>query len=203
VIALLRGNVAHKGTDHAIIDVGGVGYRVNLPSRSLARLPPVGESALVHTHTHVREDALDLYGFDSPADRAVFLELISISGVGVKLAVAILGHLGASEIVSGVGRGDVRLLTSIKGVGKKTAERIILELGDRFGRMNLPAPSASSRPGSPVPVEGTTLEKLRSGLSNLGYAPQVVERAITDLGALVDDQPLEQLFRTALLKLRS
>ncbi len=203
MIALLRGNVAHRGADHAIIDVGGVGYRVTLPSRSLARLPAVGETTLVHTHTHVREDALELYGFDSPADRAVFLELISISGVGVKLAVAILGNLSASEIVSGVGRGDARLLQSIKGVGKKTAERIILELGDRFGKMNLPAPTSAIAGGSPVPVEGTTLEKLRSGLGNLGYAPHVVERAILDLGAAVEDQPLETLFRSALLKLRS
>lgn len=202
MIALLRGTVAHKGSDHAIIDVGGVGYRVNLPARSLARLPRTGETTLVHTHTHVREDALDLYGFDSPADRAVFLELISISGVGVKLAVQILGSMSASEIVSGVSRGDVRLLQSVKGVGKKTAERIILELGDRFGRMSLPAPGTDTA-GSPIPVEGTTVEKLRSGLSNLGYPPQTIEKAITELGEAVEDQPLELLFRSALTKLRS
>jgi Holliday junction DNA helicase RuvA len=204
VIALLRGTVAHKGLDHAVIDVGGVGYHVHLPLGALARLPAPGEPATVHTHTHVREDALELFGFESPDDRAVFLALTSISGVGVRLGMAVLGAMSAPEIISTVARGDVRTLTSVKGIGKKTAERIVLELSERFGAMALRSnPAQTQNPASPFPLEGSKLEKLRSGLMNLGYNPQVVERAIIEIGPSVDENELAQSFRAALSKLRS
>ena len=204
MIALLRGDVAYKGSDHAIIDVGGVGYRVQLPASTLAQLPPVGEAAVVHTHTHVREDALELFGFESPEDRAIFLSLTSINGVGVKLGMAILGTMSAPEVVATVARGDVRMLTSVKGVGKKTAERIVLELSDRFSNLSMPAGVAWQRDrAGGKPAEETKIDKLRSGLMNLGYPAQIVEKTILDLGTSVDEQELEPLFRAALSRLRS
>jgi len=204
VIALLRGVVAHKGPEHAIIDIGGVSYRGDLPASTLAQLPPVGESTVVHTHTHVREDALELFGFQSPDDRAIFLALTSINGVGVKLGMAILGTMNAPEVVATVDRGDGRMLTRVKGVGKKTAERIVLELSDRFSTMAVSSGVAWERKAkNAVPTQETKVDKLRSGLLNLGYQAQIVEKTILELGASIDEQELEPLFRAALSKLRS
>ncbi len=127
MIAFLRGLVVSRGEDHAVIDVQGVGYRVEMAGPAIRMLPP-GEEVQLHIHTNVREDAIQLFGFADPTDRSVFLALTKVKGIGPKLSMAVLGNTTTAELVDAVAAGDVKRLTHIPGLGKKTAERILVEL---------------------------------------------------------------------------
>lgn len=133
MIAFLTGRVADRGGASAVIDVGGVGFRLYMTTRSLASLPATGDEVTVHTYLHVREDELTLYGFESAGEREAFEALLSVTGVGPKVALATLSALSADELAGAVASEDVVLISSVPGVGKKTAQRIILDLADKLG----------------------------------------------------------------------
>jgi holliday junction DNA helicase RuvA len=181
VIALLRGRLVRKETQEAIVDVQGVGYRVTIPLSTFYRIGEPGQEVTLLTHTHVREDVLALFGFLTATEQALFERLISVSGVGPKVAVAILSGIEAPDLVAALRTSDVARLTRIPGVGKKTAERLVLELKDKVqGLGGAEQEAATTAPG------GTAKEDLVSALVHLGYsrpeAEKGVDRALKDDG---------------------
>ena len=199
MIASLNGVVAEKGLNEAVVEVQGVGYRVFLSLLALARLPTEGEPIRLRIRTVVREDAMDLYGFLSAEEEQMFLLLTSVSQVGPKLALNVLSGLEVPSLISALSRGEVATLTRIHGVGKKTAERLVLELKDKVKLVS--APSTSLRL---APVPAGPVSDLVSALVNLGYKPtqaeQVAGRVSERVGA---GEPFETLFREALKDLRT
>jgi len=195
VIARLAGVVLEKGEDHAILDVHGVGYRVQLSRTALAALPPAGEQAQLRCHTHVREDALQLFGFVSEEEESVFHELMGVKNVGPRAAQNILSGIEARDLARAVAVGDVARLTQVPGVGKKTAERLVVELKDRL--------AALARAAAPrgAPAEGP-LEQLQQALVGLGFKPAQAEAAAEKLRAGAAGKPLDELLRDALQLLR-
>jgi Holliday junction DNA helicase RuvA len=133
MIAFLTGRLAHVGAGYALLDVGGVGYRLNMTTGSLAALPAEGDEVTVHTYLHVREDELTLFGFESVAEKHAFEQLITVSGVGPKVALATLSALTPEALSTAVATEDIALISSVPGVGKKTAQRICLDLADKLG----------------------------------------------------------------------
>ena len=195
MIARLSGTVLEKRGDAAILDVQGVGYLVHLSLQSMAGLPPEGARAQLRCYTHVREDALQLFGFLTTEEEELFHLLISVSGVGPKLGINILSGMPATELASAILHGELARLTKIPGVGKKTAERLVLELKDRLRTSGLVNGARPSRP----PPSTSSDEVLLSALVNLGYRPAAAERTAEtvrrNLGAAA---PLEDLLREAL-----
>ena len=143
MIALLRGVLLEKHPNQAIVDVGGVGYDVSIPVSTYSHLPEAGGEVRLRIHTHVREDALTLYGFLSQDEKALFEKLISVTGIGPKMAMAVLSGIPAVDLIANIRRGEVDRLVRIPGVGKKTAERMVLELRDK-----MPAPSDEEPAGA-------------------------------------------------------
>jgi Holliday junction DNA helicase RuvA len=175
VIAQISGNLAHKTPGEVVIDVGGVGYQVFIPLSVFYSLPEIGEPVTLHIHTHLREDALQLFGFREAADKQVFLLLNGVAGIGPKLAVNILSGIPADELVQAVKGGDQLRLLSIPGVGKKLAERMAVELRDKFAVLQAQAPAATA------PNNGSQLtEDAVSALVNLGYRKVEVEKNVRD-----------------------
>ena len=132
MIATLTGTVASKGIGHCVLDVGGVGFRLAMTTNSLAALPAHGDEVFVHTYLHVREDELSLFGFESEAEKAAFELLLGVTGVGPKVALATLSSLTPESLAGAVAAGDAALISSVPGLGKKTAQRIIVDLADKF-----------------------------------------------------------------------
>ena len=199
MIASLHGTVLEKSADEAIVEVGGVGYRVAFSALTLGRLPPVGETVRVRVRTVVREDAFELFGFLTAVEEEMFILLTSVSHVGPRLAMTVLSGLEVDELVVALERSEIARLTRIHGVGRKTAERLVLELKDKvkvLPRASSPAPRAASRDEGPR-------ADLVSALANLGYRPAqaeaAAEAAIGKLGAA----ELEALLREALRSLRT
>lgn len=186
MIAHLRGKLAQKDPARVIVDVHGVGYEVIVPLTTFSALPDLGSEVSIDIHTHVREDTIALYGFSTRRERAIFEKLMTISGIGPKLAVTILSGGSVEDLVSAIKRSDLARLTAIQGVGKKTAERIILELKDKLQEY-------ADAPQKPA-VEMDVL----SALENLGYnramAESAMRRAIDGDGAAAFDV----LFKRAL-----
>ncbi len=172
MIALLRGRLLEKQPGRVIVDVQGVGYDVAIPLSTFYPLPEPGAEVSLRIHTHVREDALALFGFGTSLELQVFERLIAVSGIGPKLALAVLSGIEPQELVSAVQRGDIARLTAIPGVGKKTAERIGLELKDRLSLAIAGTGAAGLPPGAGV------RDDLVSALLNLGYHRPLVERAV-------------------------
>jgi Holliday junction DNA helicase RuvA len=182
MIAFLRGRVLEKHPSRVIVDVNGVGYDVAVPLSTFYTAGEAGAEISLRIHTHVREDQLALYGFATPLELAVFERLIAISGIGPKLALAVLSGIEPRELVTALQRNDVVRLTKIPGVGKKTAERIVLELRDR-----LPKAMEAVAVGAPPPAPGDELrDDLTSALVNLGYHHQAIDKA---LDRILKDQP--------------
>ena len=196
MIARLTGLVAEKRDDHAILDVNGVGYRVSLSAVALAALPPAGERASLRTYTHVREDALQLFGFATEKEERVFHELIGVKNVGPRAAQNILSGIEARELARAVADGDVARLTKVPGVGKKTAERLVVELREKLVSLARAAAPASR------PVDGP-LDQLEQALLGLGFRPQQAEAAVESLRAEAAQKALDELLRDALKLLRS
>jgi len=181
VIGRLRGFLAEKQPPHLILDVNGVGYELEVPMTTLYRLPHVGEPVTLHTHLVVREDAHLLYGFFEKRERELFRELIRLNGVGPKLALALMSGLEVDELVRCVQAQDTSALTRIPGVGKKTAERLLVELKDRFKAWDtLPGTFAlvSHGPNGGEPV-ATAESDAVSALISLGYKPQEASKAVS------------------------
>lgn len=194
MIALLSGQIAYKSIDHVVLDVGGVGYRLTIPLSSYYTLPDQG-TARFFVHTHVREDALHLFGFLTQEEKELFLLLISISGIGPKLALNILSHMPADGLRSALASGDVKRLSSLPGIGKKTAERLVLELKDKVGRV---APAVPNVSAAPAAVEmADPLEDALSALVNLGYK-EGQARKVLEAVECPPGTPFEQILKGAL-----
>jgi holliday junction DNA helicase RuvA len=201
MIAALRGTILEKGLDEALIDVGGVGYRVSLSTLTLGRLPPEGQPVQVRVRTVVREDAFELFGFLSRAEEELFILLTSVSHVGPRLALAVMSGMEVAELVAALGRGEVARLTKIHGVGKKTAERLVLELREKVKTLHLEQVAAEARPAAPASGH---LADLISALVNLGYKqPQAEKAAEVVSERLGAEAALQPLLREALKLLRT
>jgi Holliday junction DNA helicase RuvA len=186
MIGRLRGTLVHRSPKgEVMLDVGGVGYRINVSPATILDLGPVGNEVVVHTHLHVREDALTLYGFATADARDCFESLLGAHGVGPGLALAILSTHGPDELRRLVMEGDLDSLTLVPGVGRKTAARLLLELKSR---LDVPE-------GDPVPAVGSARAEVREALAALGYQPEEVRRAMVELPAEGD---VRTLVRTAL-----
>lgn len=183
MIGRLRGTLAEKQPPHLILDVNGLGYELEVPMTTLYRLPSVGEPLTLHTHLVVREDAQLLYGFFGKRERDFFRELIRLNGVGPKLALALMSSLEVDELVRCVQSQDTSALTKVPGVGKKTAERLLVELKDRFKAWEtVPAMFAlvPNQSGGPDAAPVATAENdAVSALISLGYKPQEASKAIS------------------------
>jgi len=186
VIAHLRGKLAQKDPSRVIVDVNGVGYEVFVPLTTFSALPETGSDISIDVHTHVREDVIALYGFSSRRERMIFEKLMTISGIGPKLAVSILSGGSVEDLVSAIRRGDLARLTAIPGVGKKTAERIVLELRDKL--QDFAVASAKS---------GVELDVL-SALENLGYNRALAEGALARASNGGGETPFDVLFKRSL-----
>ena len=202
MIGRLTGKVLSCAPDRVLLDVTGVGYDVRIPLSTFYRLAsarPDGTISL-HVHTHVREDALQLFGFSSLEERTAFEQLIAISGIGPRLALTVLSGIGVEELHETVWRADRERLQRIPGVGRKTAERVLLELRDRLGIESPPSSAPGERggppPGSPAAVEADAI----SALVNLGYNQRRAEGAVTRAVEQSDMTPptLEQVLKAAL-----
>ena len=197
MIGRLSGKIVEDSAEGVIvIDVGGVGYEVSVPLGTLGRASRDADDVVtLYVHTHVREDMFALYGFPSRDDRVAFRALISVSSVGPKIAMAILGGLSAGELAAIIARGEVARLVAVPGIGKKTAERLILELKGKLQASPV-AITKTSAPTSAAP-EGQA-ELLAGALTRMGFRPAEAERAVTALGARVKTEPLGDLVRDAL-----
>lgn len=175
MIAFLNGIVAEKGLDYACIDVGGVGYALSMPQRTVAGLPPVGQSAKVLCRMSVTDSGATLYGFGSEEERHMFDELIQISGIGPKIALAALSFFTPTELIAAVSAQDVKAVSKIPGVGKKSASRIILELKDKF-QSDDAVDAQLSLGASESPVLASVVEALRS----MGFTNEEIDFACKD-----------------------
>jgi Holliday junction DNA helicase RuvA len=171
MIAQVRGRLLRKEPQEAVVDVGGVGYRVAIPLSTFYRIGEPGDEVTLLTHTHVREDTLALFGFLTAAEQALFERLIAVSGVGPRLAVSILSGIEAPDLVAALRSGDVARLTRIPGVGRKTAERLVLELKEKVVGL------AAAEEPAPAPASSAK-EDLVSALLHLGYSRPEAERGV-------------------------
>lgn len=203
MIAHLRGTLLTKSPNRSVIDCHGVGYDVTTSVQCYTALPELGTSIALHIHTEVREDSIALFGFLDPAEKLLFEKLITISGVGPKLAITLLSGIRADTLAAAIRGADHAQLTRIPGIGKKTAERIVLELKDKLDSFAVPTPAASEAPAL-TPAADDVL----SALVNLGYgrpaAQKAVESALKNHGEteLTLRNDFEQLFRLSMRLLR-
>ncbi|HBA39654.1 MAG TPA: Holliday junction branch migration protein RuvA [Deltaproteobacteria bacterium] len=192
MIAKINGTLEHKVPGEVIINVGGVGYQVFIPLSVFYRLPEVGGAVSLHIHTHLREDALQLFGFLEPEEKQVFLSLNSVTGIGPKLAINILSGIPAEELARALKEGDQPRLVSIPGVGKKLAERMIVELRDKF--MTMPAEEMGWSNGSQA------MRDAISALVNLGYRQGDAEKCVRDI-TRNGEKTLAEVLKEALRRL--
>lgn len=185
MIGRLRGTLIEKQPPELLIEVSGVGYEVQMPMSCFYELPEVGQEAIIYTHFVVREDAQLLYGFNTVAERALFREVIKANGVGPKLGLGILSGMTASQFVSCVEHEDISTLVKLPGVGKKTAERLVVEMKDRlkgWGAGDLFTPATDAAPiDSGVSKEDAALEEAISALLALGYKPQMASKVVSQV----------------------
>ena len=188
MIAAIRGEVLVRRPDHVVIDAGGVGYRLAVSSETLKSVPATGREAFLHSELIARDDSMSLYGFASEEERDLFRELISVSGVGPKVAIAVLCGGAPRELLRAIASGDAARFQLVPGIGKRTAERIIVELREKFaGALEEAVVSAAEQGSDPRAMA-------RDGLVNLGYSPAEAEELLGDADA---DEP-EELIATAL-----
>ena len=194
MIARLKGTLLEKTPARLVVDIGGVGYDVIVPLSTFYTIGEVGADVTLRVHTHVREDVIALYGFGSAIEQDLFERLITISGIGPKLALAVLSGIEAGELVRAIRSQDVARLTKIPGIGKKTAERIGLELKDRLPAAlhHAGAPAAQAAPGDQL------RDDLLSALTNLGYQRAAAEKATDAALKKTPEAPFEQLVRDIL-----
>lgn len=207
MIGRLTGNVVEQSPDGAcIIDVAGVGYEVFVPLGALGRLGPAGERVTLHIHTQMREDALTLFGFPTADDRIAFRTLTTVTGIGPKLALGILGSMSVSEIALAVQRDDKTAFKGVSGVGKKLVERLVLELKDKLpmgagGAVASGLPSAPKPKAAAQPTFGGALGAVHGALVQMGYKPVEAEQAVLRIAEQAEGKGTEQLLREALAAL--
>ena len=198
MIAQVRGRILEKHPNRVIVDVNGVGYDVFVPLSTFYVLGDAGTEITLRTHTHVREDALALYGFATLLEQELFERLIGVSGIGPRVALAVLSGIEPLELIRAIERGDVARLTAIPGVGKKTSERIVLELKDRLPRPQVAAVALGGDSRSPAPE---LRDDLLSALVNLGYHRPLAEKAVASAITMVPDGGFERTLKQALREL--
>jgi Holliday junction DNA helicase RuvA len=194
MIAHLRGKLLAKHPNQAIVETAGVGYDVTISVPTFSDLPALGAEVALHIHTHVREDIIALYGFLRPSEKLLFEKLITVSGIGPKLAITILSGMAADEMVGAIRSNDIARLTRIPGIGKKTAERMVLELRDK-----LPPAGPAAAPAAP-PVSAVE-EDVLSALVNLGYQGPAAGKALTAAIRNGKSGSFDSLFRDVLAAL--
>ncbi len=193
MIAHLRGKLLAKHPNQVVIETGGVGYEVNISIPTFSDLPATGSEVALHIHTHVREDVIALYGFLRSAEKQLFEKLMTVSGIGAKLAITILSGMAADELAGAIRGNDVARLTRIPGIGKKTAERMVLELRDKMPEAGISTPAASSM--------SVLEEDVLSALVNLGYQRPIAERVLATLVKNGKMGTFDSMFREALARL--
>jgi len=198
MIAHLRGTLLAKHPNQAIVETNGVGYDVAISVPTFTEMPAAGAEVALYIHTHVREDALNLYGFLRLAEKRLFEKLLTVSGIGPKLAITILSGMPADEMIGAIRGGDVARLTRIPGIGKKTAERMVLELRDKLDLAGLPA-----RPdAAPKTAFDANEEDVISALMNFGAGRSAAEAAVTKARSATESNAFDALFRRALKLVR-
>lgn len=203
MIAHLAGTLLSKQANTCIIETGGVGYEVTIPLSTFYDLEDVGADVQLRIYTHVREDALQLYGFKTARERELFLRLISVSGIGPKLGITMLSGMGADEIIASIRTNNLARLTAIPGVGRKTAERLVIELRDKIAALSSPAleeelaTRGTGAPGAPASEDAVRDDAL-SALINLGYQKAAAEKAITSAIQEGGDLSVEIILRRSL-----
>lgn len=197
MIAHLRGLLLEKNPNAVIVDAHGVGYEVTIPVSVYSSLPAAGQEVSLHIHTHVREDALSLFGFVSAADKSLFEKLITVSGIGPKLAVTAMSGLAGPDLIAAIRNGAIEQLVKIPGVGKKTAERMVLELRDKLDAIGMPARAVGPAPQSTF---SATEQDAISALMNFGSTRAAAEAAVQKARGGPDD--FDALFRRALKLVR-
>jgi Holliday junction DNA helicase RuvA len=195
VIAYLRGRLSEKQPNRIVVDVNGVGYDVSVPLSTFYGLGEPGREVELRIHTHVREDALALFGFATRLEQDLFERLIGVSGIGPKLALAVLSGIEPPELIRAIERADLARLTAIPGVGRKTSERIVLELKDRLPRID----PAAVTDGAPPPL--TLKDDVLSALVNLGYHRPLAEKAVESAARSTPDGDFEHTLKQALREL--
>jgi holliday junction DNA helicase RuvA len=194
MIAYLRGKLLTKHPNQVVVETGGVGYEVNISVPTFSELPAVGADVALHIHTHVREDVIALYGFSRSAEKQLFEKLITISGIGPKLAITTLSGMAADEVTQAIRGNDLVRLTRIPGIGKKTAERMVLELRDKL-------PEVAGTPPAAVPPMNAIEEDVLSALVNLGYQRASAEKALAAAAKNGGVNSFDGLFRQSLAAL--
>ncbi|MGD0271174.1 MAG: Holliday junction branch migration protein RuvA [Candidatus Sulfotelmatobacter sp.] len=197
MIAHLRGKLLAKHPNQVVVETGGVGYEVNISVPTFSELPSAGSEVALHIHTHVREDVIALYGFLTPAEKQLFEKLMTVSGIGAKLAITILSGMAADELAGAIRGNDLARLTRIPGIGKKTAERMVLELRDKL-------PPATGAATPTAPAMSAMEEDVLSALMNLGYQRPMAEKALASAvknGLGKEKSSFDSLFREALASL--
>lgn len=194
MIAHIRGTLLEKHPNAVIVECSGVGYELAISVATYSELPEEGATVALFVHTHVREDQFALFGFLAKQEKALFEKLFSVSGIGPKLAITILSGMSVPEMIAALRSGDVTRLTKIPGIGKKTAERMVLELKDKLAEFGSAKPEQPTRPVSALE------DDVLSALINLGYQQQAAEKALTGLG-VPNGRTFEQLFRAAMASL--
>jgi Holliday junction DNA helicase RuvA len=199
MIAHIQGLLHFKSPEYLVIDVEGIGYQVQVPLSTFYDLPQVGSTVSLHIHTHVREDALQLYGFQSPEEKTLFVRLMSIAGIGPRLAVNILSGISPAELVESLSQNNLARLTSIPGVGRKTAERIMVEMKDKVSTL---APGLDVTVTVRTTADEAMNEDALSALINLGYKKGVAQRAVENARhRLRGEITIESLLKEALREL--
>jgi len=186
VIGRLRGVIVEKGLDTVVLEVGGVGYVVAVTPRTLTDLPGFGEEAVLHTHLHVREDQLALYGFDAAPDKGLFGLLLGVSGVGPKVAMAILATMTYEQLSMAVAADDIPALTAVPGIGKRSAQKLLLELKPKLDMVD----NVTSSTGP--------IGEVREALEGLGYGPDEIRGTLADMP---NDLPVEEILKRSLQQL--
>ena len=194
MIALLTGKVAFKSPAFIILDVNGVGYRVQIPFSTYYDLPDEGGTVSLNIYTHVKEDAINLFGFRTPAEKNFFQLLISVSGIGPKMGKDILSNIQVEDLGQAIVRGDLARLSAIPGIGRKTAERLVLELKEKVLKLDVSAPTVE---GSIPPLSTGLRDDVASALVNLGYKEAVVNKILAEI-KIPPDASMETVLKQAL-----
>ncbi len=200
MIAFIRGELADITADTAVVDAGGVGYAILMPARHLAQLPPIGSDVLIHTYMQVKEDDQQLFGFLDKEDLVIFKKVIGVSGIGPKGALSLLSQMTASELHFAVVSGDAKTISQTPGIGKKTAEKIVLELRDKFDSDELLAAAGFDRLQQGIPAEDTEMSEAVEALVALGYSKTDAMHAVRAIDG-AGEMGAEELIRMALTNL--
>lgn len=205
MIAHLSGTLHSKHPNLVIVDVSGVGYEVNIPLSTYYDLADPGQNVQLRIYTHVKEDALQLYGFKTVRERELFINFISVSGIGPRLGIALLSNMNADELIQSIKTNNLARLTSIPGIGRKTAERLVVDLREKMTQLSVD--QVDDRPAKPETIELSSEDSVRSealsGLLNLGYQKASAEKAVDAALAEGGDITVESILKRSLRKIGS